>query len=205
VDNQSPAFARKAPPGGNTLSTGTPDATPGTPEASGAKPGGKYWAITAAIAVVLGVAGFFIGSAVKQSDYDKGKAGYNKIYAEGQAAGQATGDEEGKATGEKLGKAQGFQTGKKAGLIIGKQEGEKAGEAAGYSKGFSAGVVKGASAALGGLGSWSMDTPYVVELNSSPVSGVPYQVYSRTLMQASTSYFLCPTDPTKACSTPLVK
>ncbi len=191
------------------MSTGAPDSTPGTPEASGDKPGGKYWAITAAIAVVLGVAAFFIGSAVKQSDYDKGKSGYNKIYAEGQAAGEAAGNAQGQKAGQakgvKLGTAQGLQTGKKAGEVIGKQEGEKAGEAAGYSKGFSAGVAKGASAALGSLGAWNTDTPYVIELDASPVSGVPYQVYSRTLMQPSTSYFLCPTDPTKTCSTPLLK
>ncbi len=194
------------------MSTGTPEATPSTPSPSGGssgKPGGKYWAITAAIAVVLGVAGFFVGSAVKQADYEKGKSGYNKIYAEGNAAGQATGNAAGqaagKATGEKLGTAQGLQKGKAAGEIIGKQEGQKAGEAAGYAKGYSAGVVKGATAALGALGSWNTDTPYVVELNSSPVSGVPYQIYSRTLMKANTSYFLCPTNPTQTCSNPLVQ
>ena len=184
---------------------GTPDATPATPAASGGKPGGKYWAITAAIAVVLGVAGFFIGSAVKQADYEKGKSGYNKIYAEGNAAGQATGNAVGKATGEKLGTAQGLQKGKAAGEVVGKQEGQKAGEAAGYAKGYSAGIVKGANAALGGLAGWNTDTPYVVELNASPVSGVPYQVDTRTLMKANTSYFLCPDNPTTTCSNPLVK
>lgn len=191
------------------MSTGTPDATPSTPSTDGAKPaggkpGGKYWAITAAIAVVLGVAGFFIGSAVKQADYEKGKSGYNKIYAEGNAAGQATGNAAGqaagKATGEKLGTAQGLQKGKAAGEIIGKQEGQKAGEAAGYAKGYAAGIVKGASAALGGLSGWNTDTPYIVELNASPVTGVPYQVDTRTLMKANTSYFLCPNNPTTTLS-----
>ncbi len=191
------------------MSTGTPEATPTSPAPAGGKPSGKYWAISAAIAVVLGVGGFFLGSSVKQADYEKGKSGYNKIYAEGEAAGQAAGNaagqKAGQAKGVKLGTAQGLQTGKKAGEIIGKQEGQKAGEAAGYAKGYSAGVVKGATAALGALGSWNTDTPYVVELNSSPVAGVPYQIYSRTLMKANTSYFLCPTNPTQTCSNPLVQ
>lgn len=183
---------------------GTPDATPATPASSGAKPGGKYWAITAAIAVVLGVAGFFIGSAVKQSDYDKGKPGYNKIYAEGNAAGQAAGNAAGqaagKATGQRLGVAQGLQVGKKAGEIAG----QKAGETAGYNKGYTAGVQKGALAALGGLSGWNTNVPYLVELDPSPVAGVPYQVYSRTLMKPATSYFLCPNGIT-VCSNPLLK
>jgi hypothetical protein len=188
------------------LSTGTPDA-PGTPDAtpnasaaSGDKPSGKYWAITAGIAVVLGVAGFFIGSAVKQSDYDKGKSGYNKIYAEGQAAGNAAG----KAAGQKLGVAQGLQVGKKAGEIAGQKAGEAAGQKAGYSAGYTAGVQKGSLATLGGLTGWNTNVPYVVELDPSPIAGVPYQIYSRTLMKADVSYYLCP-NGTTVCSNPLVK
>jgi hypothetical protein len=189
------------------LSTGTPDAsgTPdATPAATGGKPGGKYWAITAAIAVVLGVAGFFIGSAVKQSDYNKGKPGYNKIYAEGNAAGQASGNAAGKAAGQKLGVAQGLQVGKKAGEIAGQKAGEAAGQKAGYSAGYTAGVQKGSLATLGGLTGWNTNVPYVVELDPSPVAGVPYQIYSRTLMKADVSYYLCP-NGTTVCSNPLVK
>lgn len=190
------------------MSTGNTESAAAGAGSSG--PGGKFIAIAAIAAVLLGVAGFFIGSSVKESDYKKGKSGYEKIYAEGysagQAAGSATGQKAGEAKGEKLGTAQGLETGKKAGEIIGKNEGVKEGKAEGYkqgySEGFTAGVSKGASAVAGGFTNWSNNIPYVVELNPSPVQGVAQQVYTRTLMKAGTAYFLCP-NGNSTCTQPL--
>ena len=90
-----------------------------------------------------------------------------------------------------------MQIGKKAGIAIGQQQGQ----AAGYKQGFNAGVPKGANAALGGLTGWNTNVPYVVELNPSPVAGVPYQIYSRTLMVSGTNYFLCPNGKTVCSNT----
>ena len=194
------------------MSTGNPETPAQAPDGDAAGPAGKSIAIGAVLALVLGVVGFFVGSSVKASDYEKGKSGYEKIYAEGysagQAAGNAAGQQAGQAKGVKLGTAQGLQTGRKAGELIGEKEGEKKGEqvgyANGYKEGFAAGVGKGSQAALGGLSNWENNVPYIVELDPSPVSGVAQQVYSRTLMKADTSYFLCP-GGNAACSQPLVK
>jgi hypothetical protein len=189
------------------LSTSNPDSgnTPAAGQqsssaSSAGKPAGKFWAIAAGIALVVGVGGFFIGSAVKQSDYDKGGSGYKKIYAQAYADGSSAGTAAGNAQGQRVGKAQGEQIGRQAGVLVGKSQGMAAGEA----KGRQEGIAAGASAALGGLVGWNTDVPYIVELNPSPVKGVPYQIYSRTLMREGYNYFLCPNGKT-ICHSPLTK
>jgi len=198
------------------LSTNSPDApgNAGAPnenkqegDAGSNGVSGKVVAIAAVGALALGLVGFFVGQMTKEDEYKKGKPAYEKIYkvgynagfAAGQNAGTAAGKQAGLAAGKKVGAAQGLQVGKKAGEAIGQQQGQKAGEQAGYAKGFEAGVTKGANAALGSLTGWNTDIPYVVELDSSPVNGVPYQVFSRTLMKANVNYYLC---GNTACSEP---
>ncbi|CAB4882081.1 MAG: hypothetical protein F2799_07705 [Actinobacteria bacterium] len=179
------------------MSTGAPGTDASAQGATG-RPSGKFWAVAGLSALLVGVGGFFLGSAVKAADYDKGQPAYNKIYAagftSGQQAGNAAGKQAGQASGKRLGVAQGLQVGKKAG--------EAAGQKTGYSTGYTAGVTAGASEALGTLGAWNTDVPYVVELNPSSAKGVPYQIYSRTLMLKGFSYFLCP-DGKTACNTKL--
>ena len=190
------------------MSTGSDTPTPDTPgTSSSGKPAGKFWAIAGVIALLVGVGGFFLGESVKGAQYDKGKAKYQAIYDTGYASGQRSGSAAGQAAGQASGNAQGQRIGKAQGLVIGKRAGEAAGQAAGqkagYASGYTAGVVAGASDALGALGNWNTNVPYVVELDPSPVKGVPVQVYSRTLMLKGYSYFLCP-DGKTACNTKLL-
>jgi len=190
---------------------GIPDATQSTPAAAGGaaggaaasgKPGGKFLAIAGAVALIVGVAGFFIGQSVTNSKYDVGKKDYNKIYAAGAAAGTSAGKQYGLSKGTRLGKQYGLEVGTKAGTAAGLKAGFTQGKDAGYKSGYAVGVPAGASGALGGLTGWNVNTPYVVELDPSPVSGVPYQVYSRTLMKAGYNYTLCP-DGKSACTSPV--
>ena len=190
------------------MSTGSDTPTPDTPgTASSGKPAAKFWAIAGVIALLVGVGGFFLGESVKGAQYDPGNAKYEQILAKGFASGQKAGNAAGQQAGQASGQAQGERIGKAQGLVIGKRAGEAAGIATGqkegYAAGYAAGVVTGASDALGALGTWNTNVPYVVELDPSPVKGVPYQVYSRTLMLKGYSYFLCP-DGKTACNTKLL-
>lgn len=156
---------------------------------------GKFWAIAGVIALALGVGGFFIGSAVKKSDYDKGKPAYNEIYKAGYAAGQTTGNAAGQKAGEQLGKKQGLEQGTKAGLNLG----VKKGEAQGITTGRSEGAARGALAALGGFSNWTPNAPYVTVFQPGTVKEVPYRVVTRTLMKPGYSYYLC-NGGAEACS-----
>lgn len=182
---------------GETPSQGASGATSG-----GGKPSGKFWAIAAVIALLVGVGGFFLGQSLTNAKYDPGKKDYNKIFAAGAAAGIRSGTATGLAQGKRIGTQNGLQIGTAAGKQQGLKQGEAAGKAAGYKDGFSAGVSAGSTAALGGLTGWNTNVPYVVELDPSPVNGVPYQIYSRTLMKAGISYTLCPNGRT-ACQAPV--
>lgn len=184
----------------NPEGSGTPAAagdqggasTPGKPDANPTgKPGGKFWAIAGIVAVALGVAGFFIGQSVTNDKYKPGKADYDKIYNAGVAAGTKAGTAAGISEGQRAGKAQGLQIGQKAGMNEGLKQGLAQGTSAGRAEGFKAGVQSGAAATLGGLTGWNTNVPYVVELDPSPVAGVPYQIYSRTLMKPGFIYKLC--------------
>lgn len=195
------------------MSTGSPEQPDSTTQAQaspngagansgGGKPSGKFWAIAGVVAVLLGVGGFFLGQSMTNAKYDPGKKDYNKIYAAGEAAGNKSGTATGLAQGKRIGTQNGLQIGTAAGKQKGLQIGEAQGKAIGYKDGFSAGVAAGSAAALGGLTGWNTNVPYVVELDPSPVTGVPYQIYSRTLMKAGISYTLCPNGKT-ACQTPV--
>lgn len=181
------------------MSTSEAPASPSSDQKpEGAVPG-KFWAIAGVVAVAVGVGGFFIGSAVKKGDYDKGKPAYNEIYkvgyADGAKAGNAAGQKAGKQEGERLGEKQGLEQGTKAGLNLG----VKQGEAAGITKGRSEGASRGALAALGGFPTWTPNAPYVTVFENGTVKEVPYRVVTRTQMKAGYNYYLC-NGGTQACS-----
>lgn len=184
-------------PAGNQSGPGTSGNSSG-----GGKPAGKFWAIAGVVALLVGVGGFFIGQSVTNSKYDPGKKDYNKIFAAGTAAGVKSGTASGLSEGKRIGTQNGLQIGTAAGKQKGLKIGEAQGKAIGYKDGFAAGVAAGSTAALGGLTGWNVNVPYVVELDPSPVTGVPYQIYSRTLMKAGISYTLCPNGKT-ACQAPV--
>ena len=132
-------------------------------------------------------AGVTAGSDQVAAQYAKGASGYKNIYDEGYQAGKAAGTK----SGVKAGKASGEAAGKK----IGYEQGETAGK--------SAGVVTGEkeayALALGNYSSWVPSAPYMVSLEKTTSSSVPFGVTARHPVEPGYNYYLCVTGSNGVC------
>lgn len=136
-------------------------------------------AVLGVLALALIVGAYFFGQSQEKKKYDAGEPAYNAIYTAGAKSGNAAGTASGAKQGKEEGVTEGTQKGKQSGLAQGKSEGETTGQ------------KSGANAALGGLGSWSTSTPYVVQMEPGPNAQVPFAVQDRTQMQQGLLYKVC--------------
>ncbi len=178
------------PPRGSAGAPGAPGA--GGPTAG--KPSGLWWAGAAAVAIILAVGGYFLGTNREANNYKAGAAGYQQIYK--------TGFDEGSVVGTTAGKKSGDAYGKKRGVRYGKHVGYKAGNSAGLKQGEVQGTADGASAALGGLTGWDSDTHYIVTTINPTLQGVPAAINKRSAMQGGFEYALCSSNPSLICTKP---
>lgn len=139
----------------------------------------KQLTIVSLVGVVLIVAAIFVGKAIEKQNYEPGASGYTAIYDAGAESGHAAGE----ASGQKAGHEAGQKQGEQEGLAKGTEQGKQAGQAEG--------TADGAAAALGNLGNWDTDSPYVVTMKEGPSSEIPFAVASRTMMQPETYYKIC--------------
>jgi hypothetical protein len=187
-DDDQPRQAQAPPPAGpNPAPAGAYPPYPYGPPPPSRRPGPGWWIGAALVALALGVGGYLVGHNIGQTNerdnFDAGAPGYNDIYQQGFAAGQAKGTQQGQA--------QGAAQGEQAGLEQGKQQGQQ--------QGVQQGTSAGATQALGGFTTWEPGTPYVIKVKAGSDS-VPYQISSRTQMQPDTDYALCQSDPTQVCT-----
>jgi hypothetical protein len=118
-----------------------------------------------------------------RAEFAQGTAGYQRIFAAGQAAGQQAG----KRTGERVG----AERGRKLGLDQGRKSGQLQGERQG--------IQSGANAALGGFTDWQPGSFYVVKFGTG-TGGVPFVVDSRKQMSDSERYAVCANNPGDICT-----
>ncbi len=154
------------------------------------RPSGLWWGLAALIAVIVGVAGYFLGSNHEADNYKAGSSGYQTIYQTGYTAGQ------------QAGAAAGTVVGKKAGARYGKKVGYAKGNSAGKAAGEVQGTADGANAALGGLSSWDTGTHYIVTTIDPTLAGVPAAINTRTAMAKNITYALCQSNPNVICAKP---
>ena len=127
------------------------------------------WGAVAGAVLLVGVGalGWALGSG--SADISGAEA---RGFADGKAAGQATGFANGKKEGIRIGNAAGTKAGFKEGKAEGLAAGRKAGLAQGQKEGYASGASAGRSAALGGIstGGW-----YIVQVGSDAVGPVVSQ------------------------------
>jgi flagellar biosynthesis/type III secretory pathway protein FliH len=185
----------------------TAAAQPPGPDAGGGP--NRAVLITVAVLVLAGVAvgAYFIGRSAADADaaeergvekgrqavsaqYERGAAGYERIYQAGFRAGQQSGERAGQARGE----AEGAERGRRAGV----QQGERVGRLEGERQG----IEEGAQAALGGFTAWEAGAWYVVKYATGQ-QGVPYAVSARHQMSTNDRYAICADNPANICTEPI--
>jgi hypothetical protein len=180
----APAPAQTPPPPAGGYA-GPPYAPYGAPP--GRRPGTGWWVGAVVAVLVVGVSAYLVGHEIgatnERENFDAGAPGYNVIYQQGFDAG--------KDKGAQQGQVQGAAAGKQTGLEEGEQQGKEQGEAQG--------TAAGASAALGGFSTWEPGAPYIVKVRTG-TDPVPYEIASRTQLEADTEYALCKDDPTQVCT-----
>ncbi|HZV72343.1 MAG TPA: hypothetical protein VFF79_01390 [Conexibacter sp.] len=195
-----------------------PGETPGATQAGTNPPasagGGTRLSIGAVVGIALavlaiaGVGGYLIGHSKGESSgdstgvaagkqdvlatYQPGQPGYQKIYTAGKQAGFAQGKQQGEQAGKTQGEAQGKQ--------VGFEQGDKQG----ITTGDSEGVRQGAAAVLGGFGTWTVGSYYVVTMEAGTSAGVAYTIGTRTQLQQGTNYRICQSGgSTQLCESPV--
>jgi hypothetical protein len=175
--------------------------TPGTAP-SGPAPRSKWGtsiAVALLLAVVAGVAGYFIGHSAAdakgaedkgvskgEAEYAQGTPGYKRIYQAGLAAGAAKGAKAGRRVGAEQGRKVGLEQGEKIGDLKGEQQG----------------IASGANAALGGFGDWQPNSYYLVQL-APGTGGVPFRIVVRKSVAPNERYAVCADNSAVICSEPI--
>ena len=118
-----------------------------------------------------------------RAEFAQGTAGYQRIFAAGQAAGQQAGKRTGERVGAERGRKVGFEKGKKTGELQGERQG----------------IQSGATAALGQFTDWQPGSFYIVKFGTG-TGGVPFVIDSRTQMSDSERYAICANNPGDICT-----